>query len=115
MDRDESIRNICNKYLILKKCKDEEELLLRGSIESLQDFFHKNKITQRKDEKTKTTKMSLSPSKDDLLDLEKRRNDRLIRENNFLRNLIEKTRQKIITNHNHNFSSDSESCLANTN
>lgn len=36
MERYEVVENICKKYLSLKKRKDTQEILLRGSIETLQ-------------------------------------------------------------------------------
>ncbi|KOC60630.1 hypothetical protein WH47_07991 [Habropoda laboriosa] len=35
-ERNQTVENICKKYLALKKRKDEQEILLRGSIETLQ-------------------------------------------------------------------------------
>lgn len=36
VEREETVKNICTKYLTLKRRKDEQEILLRGSIETLQ-------------------------------------------------------------------------------
>ncbi|XP_043496628.1 uncharacterized protein LOC122520588 [Polistes fuscatus] len=36
IEREEVIKRVCTKYMNLKKRKDEEEVLLRGSIETLQ-------------------------------------------------------------------------------
>lgn len=35
-ERNEAVENVCRKYLRLKKRKDEQEALLKGSIETLQ-------------------------------------------------------------------------------
>ncbi|CAL7936346.1 unnamed protein product [Xylocopa violacea] len=37
VERNEAVENICKKYLSLKKRKDEQEMLLRSSIETLQE------------------------------------------------------------------------------
>lgn len=36
VERNGTVENVCRKYLLLKKRKDEQEILLRGSIETLQ-------------------------------------------------------------------------------
>ncbi|XP_076248703.1 uncharacterized protein LOC143188378 [Calliopsis andreniformis] len=89
VERNEAVENICKKYLRLKKRKDEQEILLKGSIESLQDALKKVRI----DTTNQSTGMSLTPSKDALLAREMRRSDRLASENSRLRLLLQEARR----------------------
>ncbi|XP_034178524.2 uncharacterized protein LOC117603455 [Osmia lignaria lignaria] len=89
VERNEAVENICKKYLNLKKRKDEQEILLRGSIETLQDALkNKNSVTGNK-----SAEMSLMPSKDALLARERRRSDRLAYENSLLRVLLQEAKR----------------------
>ncbi|XP_076672548.1 uncharacterized protein LOC143371337 [Andrena cerasifolii] len=87
-ERNEAVENICRKYLRLKKRKDEQEALLKGSIETLQDALKKasNEVMRG------SSGVSLLPSKDALLARETRRSDRLAYENSRLRVLLQAAR-----------------------
>ncbi|XP_076649215.1 uncharacterized protein LOC143356986 [Halictus rubicundus] len=85
-----AVENVCRKYLRLKKRKDEQETLLRGSIETLQDMLKKASGTT-----TERMTMSLNPSKEMLLAQETRRSDRLAHENSLLRVLLQEARRDI--------------------
>ncbi|XP_078043680.1 uncharacterized protein LOC144473583 [Augochlora pura] len=86
-ESNEAVENVCRKYLRLKKCKDQQETLLRGSIETLQDMLKKASGTTRE-----TMTMSLNPSKEMLLVQEIRRSDRLAHENSLLRSLLQEAK-----------------------
>ncbi|XP_043289099.1 myosin-7-like [Venturia canescens] len=88
VQREEALTNVCTKYLKLKKRKDEQEFLLRGSIETLQDALQKatSNVNPMK------SCMALMPSKEALLARESRRSDRLARENMLLRGLLQERR-----------------------
>ncbi|XP_053994368.1 uncharacterized protein LOC128884774 [Hylaeus volcanicus] len=90
IERNEAVENICKKYLSLKKRKDEQEMLLRGSIETLQDSLKKTNSVAKKG----MSGMSLIPSKDTLLARETRRSDRLAYENSLLRVLLQEARHE---------------------
>ncbi|XP_033340381.2 uncharacterized protein LOC117228637 [Megalopta genalis] len=92
-ESNEAVENVCRKYLRLKKSKDQQEVLLRGSIETLQYMLKKASSTT-----TGTIAMSLNPSKEMLLAQEIRRSDRLAHENSLLRVLLQEARRDSRTN-----------------
>ncbi|XP_015177514.1 PREDICTED: uncharacterized protein LOC107066954 [Polistes dominula] len=81
IEREEVIKRVCTKYMNLKKRKDEEEVLLRGSIETLQDELRKI----RNANVSSKSGIHLSLDKDAQLAMEIRRGDRLVYENALLR------------------------------
>nr|XP_031840595.1 uncharacterized protein LOC116430497 [Nomia melanderi] len=89
VERNGTVENVCRKYLRLKKRKDQQEILLRGSIETLQDALKKGNNVSTK----KGISMSLKPSKEALLAQETRRSDRLAHENSLLRILLQEARR----------------------
>ncbi|XP_076476735.1 uncharacterized protein LOC117153342 [Bombus vancouverensis nearcticus] len=81
VERNESVESICKKYLTLKRRKDEQEILLRGSIETLQDTLRKSNDGAFK----KDSEISSIVSKDALSAREIRRSDGLVYENSFFK------------------------------
>ncbi|KAK2577161.1 hypothetical protein KPH14_003318 [Odynerus spinipes] len=81
IEREETIKRVCTKYLNLKKRKDEEEVLLRGSIQTLQDALQKARNANISDE----PRLRLALGKDAQLAREIQRGDRLTYENALLR------------------------------
>ncbi|XP_043666751.1 uncharacterized protein LOC122628466, partial [Vespula pensylvanica] len=89
IEREEAIKRVCTKYLNLKKRKDEEEVLLRGSIETLQDALQK----ARNANVSSKPEIRLSLGKDAQLAMEIRRSDRLVYENALLRAHLQEARR----------------------
>ncbi|KAL2741044.1 hypothetical protein V1478_001185 [Vespula squamosa] len=89
IEREEAIKRVCTKYLNLKKRKDEEEILLRGSIETLQDALQK----VRNANVSSKPEIRLSLGKDAQLAMEIRRSDRLVYENALLRAHLQEARR----------------------
>ncbi|XP_076287031.1 uncharacterized protein LOC143212291 [Lasioglossum baleicum] len=84
-----AVENVCRKYLRLKKRKDEQETLLRGSIETLQ-------VEAKSISGSRLRNNCIGPAisnKDTLLAQETRRSDRLARENSLLRVLLQEARR----------------------
>lgn len=106
IQRDTTMKSICNKYLSLKKRKDQQEILLRGSIETLQDALLKTNSTLT----STMSRMSLMPSKEALVAYETRRSDRLARENCLLRALLRETQNNCQCNHSPEASSCNSIC-----
>ncbi|XP_043587427.1 uncharacterized protein LOC122569851 [Bombus pyrosoma] len=96
VERNESVESICKKYLTLKRRKDEQEILLRGSIETLQDTLRKSNDGAFK----KDSEISSILSKDALSAREIRRSDGLAYENSFLRVLLQKAKRNYKTSGN---------------
>ncbi|XP_068974305.1 LOW QUALITY PROTEIN: uncharacterized protein [Bombus flavifrons] len=96
VERNESVESICKKYLTLKRRKDEQEILLRGSIETLQDTLRKSNDGAFK----KDSEISSILSKDALSAREIRRSDGLVYENSFLRVLLQKAKRSYKTSGN---------------
>ncbi|KAI4484614.1 hypothetical protein M0804_007180 [Polistes exclamans] len=89
IEREEVIKRVCTKYMNLKKRKDEEEVLLRGSIETLQDALRKT----RNANVLSKSEIHLSLDKDAQLAMEIRRGDRLVYENALLRAHLQEARR----------------------
>ncbi|KAI4484908.1 hypothetical protein M0802_012978 [Mischocyttarus mexicanus] len=89
IEREEVIKRVCTKYMNLKKRKDEEEILLRGSIETLQDALQKLRNTNVSNK----SEIHLSLDKDAQLAMEIRRGDRLVYENALLRAHLQEARR----------------------
>ncbi|XP_046813875.1 uncharacterized protein LOC124422035 [Vespa crabro] len=89
IEREEAIKRVCIKYLNLKKRKDVEEILLRGSIETLQDALQK----ARNLNVSSKPEIRLSLGKDAQLAMEIRRSDRLVYENALLRAHLQEARR----------------------
>ncbi|KAG8041397.1 hypothetical protein G9C98_002385 [Cotesia typhae] len=89
-EREELIKTISNKYMILNKRKTVQETLFKESIETLlrdallEENHHNNSTPAT------TSRMSLKPSKEALLAYEIKRSNRLSRENYLLRNILQK-------------------------
>lgn len=108
IQREKTIEKISTKFLLLKKRKDDQEILLRGSVEALQVrvnliIFNINQAEQQlsqvalqKAKSTVTPSKSEScmiPSKDALIAREIRRSDRLAYENSLLRALLQEAKR----------------------
>ncbi|XP_060832374.1 uncharacterized protein LOC132916411 [Bombus pascuorum] len=96
VERNESVESICKKYLTLKRRKDEQEILLRGSIETLQDTLRKSNDGAFE----KDSEISSILGKDALSGREIRRSDGLAYENSFLRVLLQKAKRSYKTSGN---------------
>ncbi|XP_071878248.1 uncharacterized protein [Bombus fervidus] len=96
VERNESVESICKKYLTLKRRKDEQEILLRGSIETLQDTLRKSNDGAFE----KDSEISSILGKDALSAREIRRSDGLAYENSFLRVLLQKAKRSYKTSGN---------------
>ncbi|XP_050596700.1 uncharacterized protein LOC126925306 [Bombus affinis] len=96
VERNESVESICKKYLTLKRRKDEQEILLRGSIETLQDTLRKSNDGAFKND----SEISSILGKDALSAREIRRSDGLAYENSFLRVLLQKAKRSYKTSGN---------------